>query len=108
MKCSYYSKICKTVHGMIKHLLTYRVQWKIARCIIQCQIQCRRNNFFIIPEVEATYSLAEQIEEIYFNKEKKSLYTNNVERIDLFGITEFGNKAMRNQVNLEDMCSICT
>ena len=27
--------------------------------------------------------LAEQIERIYSNKEKESLYTNNVERIDL-------------------------
>lgn len=54
-------------------------------------------SFLIIPKVEATFSLVKQIEEIYFYKEEKGPYTNNVERIDPVSTTKYVKKLMKNK-----------
>lgn len=75
---------------------------------ILCQIQYRINNFFTISKAKATLLLVEQIEEIYFNKEETSPYTNNIERMDLFDNTKYVEKADRKKVNLENIYSTYT
>lgn len=67
---------------------------------------CKTNHFFTIFEVEAMFLLAEQMVIIYFNKEEKGLYINNIERMDLVGIAEYAKKTNRKKVNSESMCSI--
>ena len=45
--------------------------------------------------------LAKQIKRIYFYKKDKSLYTNNIEKIDLFNSAEYKEKADKEQINPE-------
>lgn len=51
--------------------------------------------------------LAEQIKGIYFNKEEKGLYTNNVERIDPISIAKYMEKANKDYVIPESVCNTC-
>lgn len=48
------------------------------------------------------------MEEIYFNKKKKSPYINNIEKMDLFGITEYAKKANRKKMNLKSIYNTYT
>ena len=52
--------------------------------------------------------MAEQIEEIYSNKEEEGLYTNNVEKINLVGTAEYVVKVDRKQLNSDSVHSTCT
>lgn len=52
--------------------------------------------------------MAEQMEEIYFNKEKKDLYRNNIEKIDPVCTAEFVKKANREQMNPKNVRSTYT
>lgn len=55
----------------------------------------------MIPQTEATFLLAEQIEVIYSNKKEEGPYTNNVERIDPVSTTEYAEKVDREKMNPE-------
>ena len=45
---------------------------------------------------------------IYFDKEEKGLYINNIERMDPVGTIKYAKKADREQVNPESVRSTCT
>lgn len=92
---------------MIKYLSIYKVQQRTARRIIPHWIQYGINDFLTIPEAKATLPFAEQMEEIYFNKEKEGPYTNNVEKIDPISIAKYAEKTNRKKVNLKNMHSTC-
>lgn len=51
--------------------------------------------------------MVEQIEEIYSNKEEKSLYINNIEKIDLVDIVKYVKKTNRKKMDFKNMCSTC-
>ena len=108
MKYSYCSRVCETAHRMTKHLSIYRMQREIAHCTILRRIQCKTNDFLIIPETEAMLLLAKQIEGIYYDKEEEGLYTNNIETIDPVGIAEYAKKVDGEQVNPESVRNTCT
>ena len=108
MNCSYYSRVCETARRMTKFLLICRVQRGTACRIIPRRIQRRINNFFMIPEAEATLPLAEQMEGIYSDKEEKGPYINNVEKMDPVGTAEYVEKADEEQVNTNGVRSTCT
>ena len=108
MKYSYYSKVCETACEITKHLSTCRMAQGTARRTILRQIQRGTNDFLTIPKAEAMFSLTEQIERIYSNKEKEGLYTNNVERMHPVSTAEYTEKADGEQVNPDSMRSPCT
>ena len=93
---------------MTKHLLTYKVQWEIRSYSILRQIKHRTNDSLTIPKAEATFLLVEQIKGIYSDKEEKSPYINNVEKMDLISTAEYIQKADGEQINRESMHSTCT
>lgn len=49
--------------------------------------------------------MADQIKQTYSNKEEKSLYTNNVKRIDLIGTIKYVKKANKEKVNSKNIYS---
>ncbi len=93
---------------MTKHLSTCRVRRGTARRTISRWIQRGTNDFFTIPEAEATLPLTESMGEIYSYKEEEGLYTNNVEKMDPVGTAKYAEKTDKEQVNPENVRSTCT
>ena len=77
---------------MIKYFSMCRMARETARHSISRQIQYLIKNFLTISKAEATLLFTEQMEGIYSYKEDKSLYINNVEKIDPINTIKYAEK----------------
>lgn len=75
MKYKHCSKIYIIIYEITKYLLTYKVQQKLAHCIVSCNILYKTNDF-LITKTKAMLFLSKPI-----NK-KKSLYIDAFDRKD--------------------------
>lgn len=61
----------------------------------------------MILKAKATFSLAEQMKDIYSNKKKKGLYINNIKRMGPVDTVEYMEKIDREKVKPKNMCNTC-